>query len=187
MSDRENGGPHRIRPGKEADMEQLHLAEKVGRAFGRALENMAEEEAREEEKTAGDYLVGVAVEHAEGLYQWEDGRLVWRDPEEENIRVEVSVRDAEDGRFVPGLEITATLIAPDGSEVGSHCQAFMWHPWLYHYGRNWVVPGDGDYTIRVHIEPPRFIRHDRMNGLRFADPVDVEFTEVTLETGRKPG
>ena len=47
-------------------------------------------------------------------------------------------------------------------------------PKTYHYGRNWKVPGDGEYTLRVHIEPPTFMRHDELNGRRFEEPVDVE-------------
>jgi hypothetical protein len=63
---------------------------------------------------------------------------VWRDPGEENVHVEVSVRDASGGRFVPGVRVFATLIDPDGNEVGTHEQPLIWHPMIYHYGRNWV-------------------------------------------------
>jgi len=46
---------------------------------------------------------------------------------------------------------------------------------IYHYGRNWTVPMDGEYTSRVRVEPPTFMRHDEVNGRRFTEPVDVEF------------
>lgn len=69
--------------------------------------------------------------------------------------------------------------------MGTHAQPFLWHPWLFHYGRNWQVPGDGEYTLRVRIEPPTFHRHDKRNGLRYAEPVEVEFRGVQLETGQK--
>lgn len=63
--------------------------------------------------------------------------------------------------------------------------AFLWHPWLYHYGRNWTVPRDGTYGLRVRIEPPDFPRHDKENGLRYREPVEVVFDGVHIETGQK--
>ena len=95
------------------------------------------------------------------------------------------VRDGADGRFVPGLSVSATLIDADGNEVGTHEQPFLWHPWLYHYGRNWKVPGDGMYTLRVRVEPPTYARHDKKNGVRYREPVEVEFRGVKIETGQK--
>jgi len=169
----------------EADERQLQLAREQGEAYGRALEHMTRRVAEDGgEQRAGDYLVGYAVEEAEGMYEWSGGELVWREPEDENLHVEIAVRDGADGRFVPALQVTATLVDPDGNEVGTHEHPLLWHPMIYHYGRNWVVPGDGEYTLRVHVEPPRFMRHDEINGRRFAAPVDVEFTGVQVETGQ---
>ena len=56
---------------------------------------------------------------------------------------------------------------------------------IYHYGRNWIVPSDGGYTLRVRVEPPTFMRHDEVNGKRFIEPVEVEFTGVRIETGKE--
>lgn len=178
--------PRPMRPSDEATAEQLHLGRTQGDAFERALEHMMKQVAADgSEIVAGDYRVGYAVEEAEGLYFPRDGHLEWVEPETENVHVEVSVRDSADGRFLPGLVVQATLIDRDGREIGSHRQPFLWHPWLYHYGRNWTVPGDGTYTLRVRIEPPDFPRHDRVNGRRFLMPVEVEFDEVSIRTGRK--
>ena len=55
---------------------------------------------------------------------------------------------------------------------------------IYHYGRNWTVPADGEYTLKVHIDPPTFMRHDEINGDRFADPVDVTFEGVKVQRGQ---
>jgi hypothetical protein len=172
-------------PSDEADEAQLRLARAQGEAFGMAVENMIVAEAHGAEQPAGDYRVGYAVEHAEGMYHLEGGELRWHDPQDENVHVEVVVRDGADGRFVPGLTVYATLLDAAGTEVGTHRQEFIWHPWLYHYGRNWRVPGDGEYTLRVRIEAAEFMRHDRTNGRRFAAPVEVEFTGVQIETGQK--
>jgi len=46
-----------------------------------------------------------------------------------------------------------------------------------------TVRGDCHYTLRVHIEPATFMRHDEVNGRRFAAPVDVEFTGVKVRRG----
>lgn len=169
----------------EANAKQLDLAHMQGQAFGEAVKTMTQEEAHGAEQAAGDYLVGYAVESAEGMYQQRDGKLHWQEPTNENCHVEVVVRDGADRRFVPYLEVQATLIDASGTDVGSHRQPFLWHPWLYHYGRNWHVPGDGEYTLRVRIDAPDFPRHDKKNGLRYAEPVEVEFRNVKITTGQK--
>jgi len=136
------------------------------------------------ERRAGPYLVGYAVEEAEGMYEWAEGELVWREPGDDNLHVEIAVRDGADGRLVPGVTVTVTVADAEGRELGTEEHPLLWHPMLYHYGRNWRVPGDGDYTLRVRIEPPRFTRHDRINGKRFTEPVEVEFTGVRAVTGQ---
>ncbi len=184
---------HETRPHKppmtssdEATQDQLRLARRQGETFGQAVETMVGSVAVDGgSATAGEYVVGWAVEHAEGMYEPRNGGLEWTEPEDDNCHVEVVVRDATDGRFVPGLHVTATLVGSDGKELGTHEQPFLWHPWLYHYGRNWKVPGSGTYGLRVHIDPPTFGRHDPKNGKRFMEPVEVEFEGVSIETGRK--
>lgn len=170
----------------EAEADTLEMARAQGDALKRAAVHMMEEEADDGGEThAGDFLVAYAVEEAEGLYHFRDGELEWRNPADENCHLEILVRDAADGRFVPGLTVTATLLAGDGSEVGTHRQPFLWHPWLYHYGRNWRVPREGAYTLRVRIDPPEYARHDKENGLRYREPVEVEFEDVRIQPGQK--
>jgi uncharacterized protein involved in high-affinity Fe2+ transport len=119
------------------------------------------------------------------MYQYENGKLVWHQPQDENAHIEISVRDRADGRFVPELTVTLTVSDENGKEIGTHQQPFLWHPWLYHYGRNWVLPGSGRYTLRVRIEPPTWSRHDLKNGLRYAEPVEVEFPGAQVDVGQK--
>ncbi len=76
-----------------------------------------------------------------------------------------------------------TLLDDTGHEIGTHELPFLWHPWFYHYGRNWMVPGDGAYRMRVYFDAPDFPRHDRVNGKRFENAVDVEF-QIRIKTGR---
>ncbi len=169
----------------EADRTQLDLARAQGDAYGRALAHMAERVANDGGTTeAGNYTVGYAVEEAEGMWEWTGDRLTWRRPDNENLHLEVSVRDRADGRFVPGLRVTATLTAPGGDTVGPVLLPLLWHPMIYHYGCNLEAPTDGQYTLTVHIDPPTFMRHDEVNGRRFAEPVDVEFPAVRVQRGQ---
>ncbi|MGA7973076.1 MAG: iron transporter, partial [Pseudolabrys sp.] len=121
----------------------------------------------------------------EGMYAPKDGSLEWQAPSDENIHIEVSVRDRADGRLIPGLDIDVTVIDEDGKQVGTHRHPLLWHPYLYHYGRNWVVPSDGTYSLRVRFPAPQFHRHDKVNGKRFAQGADITFEDVELKTGRE--
>jgi Fe2+ transport protein len=168
----------------EADAKQLELAREQGAAYRRALEHMAKEVANDGGlQEAGEYLIGYAVEEAEGMYDWVDGELVWHDPQDENLHLEIAVCDASDGRFVPGVTVVATLVDPAGNEVGTHELPILWHPMIYHYGRNWKVPSDGEYTLHVRVEPPTFMRHDETNGCRFKELVECTFENVQVERG----
>jgi uncharacterized protein involved in high-affinity Fe2+ transport len=172
-----------MKPSEESTAEQLELARRQGTAYAAALEAMNQESGAQVRRV-GDVEVAVVVENAEGMWMRHGDDLRWENPGDENAHVEVAVRDAADGRFIPGLSISVTLTAPDGTDVGTHTQPFLWHPWLYHYGRNWVVPGEGDYRVRVKIDPPEFMRHDYENGNRYADPIETEFS-VAIKPGQK--
>lgn len=171
----------------EATQRQLELASAQGEAYRRALEHMATEVAHTGGmRQVGDYLIGYAIEEAEGMYHFADRQLTWLNPGSENAHVEVAVCDAADGRFIPGLDVQVSLVGPSGQEIGPFPQPMLWHPMLYHYGRNWELPEDGEYTLRIHVEPPTFMRHDEINGRRFTEAVDVEFTGVPIERGVEP-
>jgi hypothetical protein len=167
----------------EATQDELDMARHQGDVFGDALDHMITSVAdRGEEIHAGPYLVSYAIEEAEGMYEPdENGELVWQEPENENVHLEVSVRDAADGRFIPELTVHARLINSRGVDVGMHRQHFIWHPWVYHYGRNWHVEKSGDYSLEVRIEAPTFARHDKKNGKRYAEDVEVTFSPVKIE------
>ncbi len=65
---------------EESDPGQLRLARDQGDAYERAIAAMDEEsDSGVKVRHAGDYLVAVAVEEAEGLYGLRDGELVWHD------------------------------------------------------------------------------------------------------------
>jgi uncharacterized protein involved in high-affinity Fe2+ transport len=143
-----------------------------------------EKEATVVSKPAGDYFLWLVAEKAEGLYVLQDGKLVWTEPGAANAHLEVAVQDAGDGRFVPGLDITLALADSRGKAVAEAAMPFVWHPWLDHYGKNWVVPGDGTYHATVKIAPFKYDRHDQTNGNRYATPVTAEF-DIQITTGHK--
>jgi Fe2+ transport protein len=172
-------------PSDEADAKGLELGKAQGEAMTRTIEHMAKEIAHDgREVQCGEYLVAYAVEEAEGMYMPKGGKLEWVYPDKENAHIEIAVRDAADGRFIPGLDVEVTVIDTDGKEHGTHKQPLLWHPYLYHYGRNWVVPGDGTYKLRVRFDPPSFMRHDEKNGKRFVEGVDMTFDNVKIATGQ---
>ena len=169
----------------EAEPDQLGVARAEGDAYAGALKAM-DEESGAVTRRAGDYLVAFVQENAEGMYELEDGRLVWREaPEEANAHLEIAVADAADGRFVPALDISLTVSDGD-RELFTTTMPFLWHPYLYHYGTNAKVPGEGPYTVRVQIQAPTFMRHDPVNGKRYAEPVQVTFEDRRFTPGRKP-
>ncbi len=169
----------------EADEKGLELGRAQGEAVTRTLKHMTDEIAHDgREVRHGEYLVAYAVEEAEGMYMPGDGGLEWQPPEDRNAHIEVAVRDPADGRLIPGLTVEATLTAPDGTDLGTHELPLLWHPYLYHYGRNWRVPGDGNYTLRVRFQPPAFPRHDEKNGRRFLESGDVTFENVKIKAGQ---
>ncbi len=175
-----------IRPSDEGDAEGLRLAKAQGKALTRTLRHMTDEIADDgREEQAGEYLLAYAVEKAEGMYAMQDGGLVWQKPETENAHIEVAVRDPADGRFIPGLTVEVTLTAEDGSTVGPVELPLLWHPYLYHYGRNVTVPGSGRYRLRVRFDAPGFMRHDEKNGDRFTTGCDHVFDGVRITAARE--
>lgn len=180
----------------EGDSKGLKLGRAEGEAFGRTLKHMLNDIAEGgKEIEHGDYLIAFALEEAEGMYAPKKRKkkgekngngalkLEWREPKKENIHIEVSVRDKADGRMIPGLDIEVTVMK-GRSKIGTHKHPLLWHPYLYHYGRNWKVPGDGKYDLRVRFPAPQFHRHDKKNGKRFTRGADVTFKNVTFETGQ---
>ncbi len=177
--------PTPIEPSDEGDARGLALGREQGEALTRTLAHMKDEVAHDGgEVRAGEYLVAYAVEEAEGMYVPEAGDLKWQEPQDENAHIEIAVRDAADGRLIPGLKVEATLTGPQGEDLGTHVLPLLWHPYLYHYGRNWRVPGDGTYRLRVRFEAPDFPRHDKKNGHRFLSGCEVGFDEVRIKAGQ---
>ncbi|MBO0902817.1 iron transporter [Jiella sonneratiae] len=175
------------RPSDEADRNQLDMAKAEGEKYLASLDYMATKVADAGGKTrAGDYIVAFAQERAEGMYHLKGGALEWVEaPETMNCHMEIAVADAADGRFVPYLDIDCVL-SKDGRDVVSFKPEFLWHPGLYHYGKDLTLPdGDGTYDLSIRIAAPAFPRHDEDNGRRYGEAVEVAFTGIKVETGHE--
>ncbi len=180
-------GAPRMRASEEATQEGLRLAREAGAAYQRMvsyfLEHVAENGST---RQVGDYRVGVAVEGAEPLWHLAGGDFALAEPPaRSNLHVEVVVTDASDGRFIPELAVAVTFIDARGKEVGTWDLPFLWHPTMFHYGRNVAIPEAGKYTLRVDIAPPTFFRHDKANGKRYGTAVVAEFRDLEVKTQRE--
>src|SRR6185295_11504947 len=179
---------HNRRASDEADGSQLKLAAAEGRAYQKSLSYMVNEVADSGGRMqVDDYIVAYAQERAEGMYHLgPGGKLKWMEPpKNSNCHLEVSVSDAADRRFIPYLAVTATLFPTKGKKIGPFKIPFVWHPGLYHYGRNIHMPGDGVYRLVIEIDPAEFMRHDKENGRLYARRVVAEFPRVKIKAGRE--
>lgn len=180
------GNDSQLEPSEEVDERHLELARQAGDAYLQAVDHMIEDVAETgARKETDDYIVGFAQEEAEGMYRMKDGDLEWEEPsEDQNCHLEVVVASAADRRFLPGMSVQATLEGED-TTVGPTEIPFVWHPGLYHYGRNLELPDAGTYTITVEIEPAQWPRHDKQNGDRFTNSLETRFEDVEIETGQE--
>ena len=177
-------------PESVAETVRSNETQAIRKAFDATLRMMDEQANDGRERTQGDWQVAYAIEYSEGWWCCEPPAqmsytIMTEYSAETNSHVEVAPRDARTGRFLPGLKVTATLLAPDGKSLGTRPEPFMWHPWLYHYGENWRVPRGGRYNLRVHIDPPAYPRYGREAGDALGSPVDMTFDDVKIKTGQK--
>lgn len=163
------------------------MARAQGEAYARAL-RVATQRFGAHTREGGNYLVVLFMEPAQGVYRPANGAgLEWWAQADANAHLGVAVVDRVDGRFVPGLMVRATIWAADGSLAGDHWLSFAWHPFLYHYGANIRLPGQGDYRVRVRADPARFLRHDPVAGRRYAAAVEVNIAAVHVNPDQIPG
>jgi len=130
---------------------------------------------------SGDYKVAVVVQAARGTWADRNGQLSYDSPNG-NIgpvdHLDVSIRDATTGRFIPGLKVRATILDSRRREVDTYLMPFTWHPWMNHYGLNVPVPGKGRYTVRVRADAPAFRRFGSTALRKFNKAVDVTVRNV---------
>jgi len=167
--------------------EQEDLVRRQGRAYQASYDMLMAADPHVE-GVADDYRITASFEPAEGMYgMTSDGALQWHTPgERENQHFEVIVRDREDGRFLPSLEVGLRLHDAADRVVAETAVPFIWHPFVFHYGVDGTIPGEGDYTAEVTVRAPRFHRHDEVRGKRYQRDVTVRLGPVHLKPGTKP-
>jgi phosphoribosyl-AMP cyclohydrolase len=171
-------------PSDEIDENRLPMARTQGSSYHDAVGYVATTVASTGgTQSAGDYVVGFVQAEAEGTYELvEEVEFEWREPDGGNCHLEVTVMDADDGRFVSETTVRATMTDENGEDHGPFELPFLWHPGLYHYGSNVELPGTCD--VHVEVESPTFVRHDETNGDRYGESVEVTFEGVEVETGQ---
>src|SRR6185312_13850632 len=133
---------------------------------------------------AGDFLVAFFSTPAEGRYGRNDG-VRWREAAPDaTTHLAVVVLDAVDNRFVPELDVELEIWR--GERLLHVRLPFEWHPALHHYGVDADLPEGRDFVVVVRIAAPRYLRHDKVNGQRYAQPAVATFTAIELARGRDP-
>jgi len=176
-------------PLSEAMEAQHALSKKAGDAYSNTLQEMYSQANDGRDTTLNDYVIAYAIEYAEGYWHYEKDKFRYMQENDmsgkTNAHVEVSVRDAQTGRFMHNLDVTSTLTSEDGKTVDTMKEPFMWHPWLYHYGENWRVPKAGNYNLHIHFLPPAYHRYGKTDGKQFTHAVDIDFKNIIVKTGQK--
>ena len=164
----------------ETTSQQLQFAKDQGKAAEEALHYLINH-AEGAEMSAGSYQIGFVVEQPKDWYKVEDGNDNFYSADG-NIFLSIAVRDGYDGRIVPGLEVKAQLLKPDSTVVVEKQLNFGIHPLLNRYGANFDLPEDGNYIVKIEVEPARFWRHDPVNGDRYTGKAVAIFDQRQLET-----
>lgn len=174
-------------PSEEATAPQLQLARTEGDAVHAELEWVRRLRALSSgEMSAGEYKVAYVIEPAMG---WRGGvaGAEAHAADSDAVNVGIVVRDGADGRNVPGLTVHASVVDENGRELHSGAMPYGWMPVINRYADEFALPRGGRFTLRVRIEPPRYRRHDPVNGDRYADSTIAEFTNVTLDSSAARG
>ena len=134
-----------------------HFTEEQNKAFKEAFDYIIQKDSYGGHRIKGGYLIAYSLELARNLTYPGEGDPQWQDLREENAHIGIAVHDAVDLHFITGLLVTVTVIDEGGYLVGSFEQPLLERPNLYHYGRNWKLPGDGKYSLRIMgMKPLKF-------------------------------
>lgn len=176
-----------LRESTEANAVQLGRAAAEGNAVTREIDWVSRNQAvASGEVHAGQYVVAYLITPADDYYDMEAAQSDLPAHHTTvlpgSAHVGVVVRDAADGRLVPGLNVSVTLRADRGTGTGGTRSASLpygWHPVLNRYGENVVLPSNS-FALSVRISMPRYARHDSVNGKRFGEDVVASFAHVSV-------
>lgn len=133
------------------------------------------------ETTSGEWRIGYIVEPAEPWYAGIGAEQTLREPKAgETHHVEVIPFEASTGRVVPDVPVRVAVVDDEGTVVDERPLDFYYGE-FFHYATNFVVPKAGNYTLRVTLDAPSFLRHgDRGERPALAAGATVEFPDVEL-------
>ena len=166
---------------KSKAKKQEELARKQGDALINSM-NLHLEELVHTVKKIDDYIVTVAFEGAEGMYRVEkDGEIGWVKPGKFGaMHAQIIIQDRDDKRFVPNLDVSVRIFDNEGTVISEEEAPFMWHPFVFHYGLETVLPDEGEYIIEVKINTPTFPRHTKNHGKRYQTTVTARLDPIKV-------
>jgi len=131
---------------------------------------------------SGDWRIAYIKEPAEGWFQAENGRALWREPARyETAHLEIIPIERETGRVVPYADVTLEVLDENGELVEKKPLSFYYAE-FFHYAENFRIPRAGDYTLRATVAPPPFRRHGEEDaGPALTESARVEFENVRIE------
>jgi hypothetical protein len=132
----------------------------------------------------GDYLIAYMVEKARELQYLKDGLEVMKKLQYENAFIGIAVHSTSDLRFIQNLIVMVTVIDERGRVIGKQQHLYHPRPGLHNYGKNWKLPGDGLYTLQVHLDFPDLQWERDLKDIRGPESVEVEFPHVMIQTGQ---
>lgn len=133
------------------------------------------------EQMTCDYRISLAATPVKGWYAPVNGQLVWITPETTaNEHLEVTLVNTIDQKTLPNSGGSLSIYDLNNKLLETKPLIMMWSPEGYHYGNNFIIPGNGNYNVKVDLTPPMFARHNRQIGNRFFNPASVVFQNVKL-------
>jgi hypothetical protein len=167
-------------PAKGGDTEWSRLAQHQGKADTAILDwVLGNSGPLKGDARSGELRVAFTITPAEG---WWDkaggGKLAWHDAPDGNVHLRIFVLDAADGRLVPGLSVSATLVDANGNEQSVPAD-FGWYPLINAYGGNIPLDTDSSYTLRVTVDSTQ-PHHVFGLGERSPHSTSVEFAPVQI-------
>jgi hypothetical protein len=161
----------------------MHLARLQGDAYAQAAAHvLSEASGLGAEARVGGYRIGY-IARVEAGTETLGATCEHGDVELGTVSLGVIVRDAADGRFVPGLQVAVTIMEANGSELGCHSHALLWHPVAHQYARDWTLPRVVPLRVRVSVASTPLLRRSEIYSDRLAESVEIEFADVMIPSG----
>lgn len=166
---------------------EAELLKPLNTALSKAITALWQQSISGEEKAAGDYFVSYALDRTGLTLPLGNAKVRLNNlldfSGKADVRLMLLVRDSRTGRLIPGLKPVATLVASDGKLYGPGAMPLSSDSWLTDYERTVRIARKDIYTLRVHFDAPGFRRWGRSEE-RFAQPVDVEFDNISLKPAK---